>query len=122
MPEDAHVRPNTVQPGFGFSGHLAFFIQHMTQRDAHPAASKEAPAREAARFIPVDITRNCRNRRNATQTSNDRLVTDVAGMQDFRNPGKMPLDCRVIEPMSVGDDADPKRPPPGQRAEAPLDG
>jgi len=121
MAEYADVRPRSVQPSFRLGGHLAFFIQHMTQRNLHSVTLKEAPAGKAARFVMIHVARDRRDRCNATQASNHRVLADVAGMEDFRDSNEMSLDGRIVETVRICDHSNPDRSALGQCLPAAFD-
>src|SRR5262245_51803025 len=121
MAKYADIRLFAIQPGRRLGSHLPLFIQHMAECDSQAAPSEDTSPWKSTGFIPVHITGHRRDRRKLPQSANHVLFTDIAGMENFIDRGKMPLDGRIVDSVRVCDHADPDCRALGQRLAAPAD-
>jgi len=101
MPEQAGGRTFVIQPGSRLFGHLAVLIEHMTHGQLQTAAAKNNFPGETTTLIVVDIPRHGRDWRDSLQLFDDAGMTNIAGMEDRLDPGKMFLDGRIEEPVCI---------------------
>ena len=107
--EDADVRLFSIEKCSAFLCQLATLVHYVANRDPAPAQLHNQLRWEPTCFVLIDIAGDGCDRRDSPKLLDDRLPTDIAGVDDVIHSLEMAEDYRIEEAMRVSDDADADR-------------
>ncbi len=110
MAKHTNIRLLPIQPNPGIFGKLPLFIEHVTHRNFHPTLPNEYLPRKAAFLILVHVAGHYRDRSNGFELLEDRVLPDIASVENVIDPPKMSSDDRIKQTVSVGNHADANGP------------